>query len=282
VAKSAKPSADIIRFGTSSFSSKDWVGNFYPEGTQPGDFLRLYAKEFNTVEVDSTYYAIPSASTVDCWVDKTPEDFLISAKFPRSIVHAGEGAKPDAEAVLVPDKTYKERDIFLKVMDRLGSRRGPLVLQFPYFSREHFPSSKTFMERLDRFLGDLPKGYRYGVEIRNKNWLKSGFADLCREQNVALVLVDQAWMPLADELEKQFDPITTDFVYIRLLGDRKQIEAITETWDREVIDRQANLERWANYLAMLIERQIRTLVYVNNHYAGHAPTTVRRLQGMVS
>jgi uncharacterized protein YecE (DUF72 family) len=134
------------------------------------------------------------------------------------------------------------------------------------------------MERLDRFLSDLPKGYRYGVEIRNKDWLKSGFADLCREHNVALVLVDQAWMPLADKLEKQFDPITTDFVYIRLLGDRKQIEAITETWDREVIDRQANLERWANYLAKLIERQIRTLVYVNNHYAGHAPTTVRRLR----
>src|SRR5206468_3839445 len=79
--------AGLVRFGTSSFSSEDWVGPFYPPGTAPGDFLRHYAHAFDTVEVDATYYAVPSARTVDGWVAKTPEGFLLAAKFPRSIVH---------------------------------------------------------------------------------------------------------------------------------------------------------------------------------------------------
>ena len=83
---------------------------------------------------------------------------------------------------------------------------------------------------------------------------------------------------MADELD--FDPITADYAYIRLLGDRKEIEAITKSWGREVIDRQDKLARWADVLVNLVNRQIDTLVYINNHYAGHAPTTARRLREM--
>lgn len=242
----------------------------------PGDFLRQYASSFDTVEVDSTYYAIPSASMVDGWCDKTPDHFLLCAKFPRSIVHAGDGALPDASKLLLPDDTYRDRDRFLDVMARMGTRLGPLVLQFPYLSRKVFSSRDEFMERLDRFLEGLPRDFQYGVEIRNRTWLNKDFSELCRRHGASVVLVDQAWMPMADELD--FDPITTDFAYIRLLGDRKEIESITRTWDREVIDREEKLVRWANYLVEMVNRQISTLVYVNNHYAGHAPTTARRLR----
>ena len=94
------PDPPLLRMGSSSFSSKDWVGPFYPEGTKPRDFLRLYAERFATVEVDATYYAVPSTATVAGWAEKTPDDFLLCAKFPRSIVHAGEAAAPDAKKLL--------------------------------------------------------------------------------------------------------------------------------------------------------------------------------------
>ena len=96
----------LVRFGTSSFSSPDWVGSFYPRGTRPSDFLRHYATQFDTVEVDATYYAIPAPETVDRWIDKTPPEFALAAKFPRTIVHAGMGPAPDAERVLMPDFAY--------------------------------------------------------------------------------------------------------------------------------------------------------------------------------
>jgi uncharacterized protein YecE (DUF72 family) len=272
---------DLVRVGTSSFSESDWVGPFYPKGTKASDFLTYYATRYNTVEIDATYYAIPAVSTVDGWRRKTPEGFLIAAKFPRSIVHGGEGARPDASALLLPDATYAARDKFLEVMNLLGDRLGPLVLQFPYLSKAVFDSSAEFMERLERFLSDLPDNFRYAVGIRNRGWLTRKFADMLRRHNVALVLVDQAWMPHGDEVEKKFNPVTTDFAYIRLLGDRKEIEAITQSWDKEVIDRGESLERWAELVTRLIRREVATLIYINNHYAGHAPATSERLTDII-
>jgi uncharacterized protein YecE (DUF72 family) len=276
----------LVRFGTSSFSSEDWVGPFYPPGTAPRDFLRLYANEFDTVEVDSTYYAIPAPRVVDGWAEKTPDSFLLCAKFPRSIVHGGaegggpEGARPDPSRVLTLDAIGAERDRFLEVMSRLGPRCGPLVLQFPYFNREAFPSAGPFLERLDRFLAELPPTFSYGVEVRNKAWVGRPLRDLLAARGVAMVLVDQAWMPHGDEVEARMDPVTAPFCYVRLLGDRAEIEKVTKTWEREVIDRSGRLERWARFLARMSARGVRTLVYVNNHYAGHAPTTTRRLRDL--
>jgi uncharacterized protein YecE (DUF72 family) len=269
---------DWIRFGTSSFSSTDWIGRFYPASTPASGFLRYYATVFDTVEIDASYYAIPSPRTADGWFQKTPEHFLISAKFPRSIVHGGRGARPDSDRVLKPDLTYPERDRFLEVMTRLGNRCGPLLLQFPYFSRQVFATADCFWERLDRFLEDLPSGFRYAVEIRNRSWLTESFAELCRRHAVAMVLVDHAWMPHADELARRLDPVTTDYAYVRLLGDRREIEAVTTKWNKEVLDRRERLERWADFLVRMLDRQIATLVYINNHYAGHAPATARRLR----
>jgi len=271
--------ASLVRFGTSSFSSPDWVGPFYPEKTSPGDFLRHYATEFDTVEIDATYYAIPSKQTVDGWVEKTPENFLISAKMPQSIVHAGDGPQPNAD-VLLTEKTFAERDLFLETIGRLDSRLGTLLLQFPYFSKNAFDSADEFFERLDDFLTDLPPEFRYAVEIRNRNWVTPEYAHLLRGQGVSMVLVDQGWMPHADEIEDRFNLFTSNLAYIRLLGDRKEIEAITQSWDTEVIDRRERLQRWSNFLVRTLRRGIPTVVYVNNHYAGHAPTTVRRLVQM--
>ena len=274
--------APRVRFGTSSFSSKDWVGPFYPLGTPPGAFLTHYAQTFDTVEVDSTYYAVPSARVVDGWAAKTSEEFLLCAKFPRDIVHGGKGARPDGRLILAKDAVYETRDRFLEVISRVGPRLGPLLLQFPYFNRAAFPSAGPFLERLDDFLRDLPRdGFRYAVEIRNKAWLTKTYRDLLAKHDVALTLVDQGWMPHGDEVEKKIDPVTSEDVYVRLLGDRKAIEEITTTWDREVVDHGPSLARWSSLLVRMMDRDVkRVLVFVNNHYAGHGPATVRRLKAM--
>ena len=274
------PTAPLVRFGTSSFTAEGWVGPFYAQGTEPRDVLRVYARTFDTVEVDATYSAIPSARTVDGWVEKTPEGFVLAAKFPRSIVHGGDAERPDPARVLDLEATAADRDRFLEVMSRLGPRLGPLVLQFPYFNKTAFASPAPFLERLDRFLEALPKGHAYAVEVRNKAFMGKPLRDLCAKHRVAMVLVDQAWMPHGDEVEAKMDPVTADFAYLRLLGDRAEIEKLTTTWDREVIDRADRMARWADLLARLAARGVRTFVYVNNHYAGHAPTTTKRLMEM--
>lgn len=271
-----------LRIGTSSFSESDWVGPFYPAGTRPSGYLRYYATRFDTVEVDASYYAIPRRHTVETWAKNTPKTFRIAAKFPRSIVHGGEGPRPDPSVILRPDKVYGERDTFLDVMSGLGSRLGPLVLQFPYFSKAVFGSSAEFLDRLGRFLDDLPSGFRYAVEIRNRTWLTSTFADLLRDHRTALVLVDQGWMPHGDEVAEMFNPVTTDFAYIRLLGDRKEIEAVTSRWDKVVIDRGDRLRRWAAVVTRFLMEEIETMVYANNHYAGFAPETADRLRAMIA
>ena len=269
---------NLVHFGTSSFSSRDWVGSFYPKGAKAMDFLKYYARHFDIVEVDSTYYSIPSEYTVDGWLEKTPLNFKISAKFPRSIVHAGKDKKPDAQRILDRDATYPDRDRFLETMQRLGDSLGPLLIQFPYFSKKVFSYRDVFVERLDRFLADLPREFKYAVEIRNRHWLKKDFAELCRKHNVALVLADQAWMPHGDQVMEWFDPVTSGFSYIRLLGNRREIEELTRTWEKEVLDRSELLERWAEVLKRLAERSIETYVFANNHYAGHAPSTAKKLR----
>ena len=278
----ASPGPGRVRFGTSSFSDPAWVGTFYPRGTRPTDFLRHYATQFDTVEVDATYYHVPAPETVDAWRNKTPEGFALAAKFPRTIVHGGEGPEPDPARLLTPDATYAERDAFLDAMSRLGGRCGPLVLQFPRFSPLVFRGRDEFAARLERFLAELPRSFTYAVEIRNPYWLDETFAALCRRQGAALVLVDRAGMPHGAEVAARLEVPTLPCAYVRLLGDRQRIERITTRWEREVIDHRPSLERWAVLLQQLAARATTVYVYANNHYAGHAPTTIRRLQEMYS
>jgi len=278
------PGDDIVWMGTSSFSEKDWVGVFYPEGTPSRDFLAHYATRYRTVEIDATYYGVPRTSTVDRWAQVTPDDFLFAAKFPKDIVHAGMKAAPDPARLLDPDATYPIRDHFLATMDRLGSKRGPMLIQFPYFNKKTFQQHEVFLEKLDQFLADLPRdnGREFAVEIRNKAWLGDEYFAILREHGVAAALVDQAWMPHGDETVAKYDALTVDWTYVRLLGDRKKIEDITTNWDKEVLDYTESLTRWATLLRQLRDsgKTSKILIYANNHYAGHAPATLRRLNAL--
>jgi uncharacterized protein YecE (DUF72 family) len=264
-----------LRYGASSWSEKAWAGVFYPPGLAPRDQLRHYATQFDTVEADVTYYRVPDRALVRGWAEKTPANFVLSAKFPRSIVHGGEAATPAGERVLVWEHVAADCEQFLGAMELLGPKCGPLVLQFPYFNRQAFTSAEPFLERLDAFLARLPANFRYGVEVRNKAWIGEPLLAILRRHRVAFVMVELPYMPHPAELAARFDLLTTDFAYARLIGDRKRIDSLTDTLNHVVLDQSATLERWAELVHGLLARAQRVYVYANNHFAGFAPDTIR-------
>jgi len=271
-----------LLLGTSSWSEKSWSGVFYPSGMASGDMLAYYAKHFATVEADVTYYRIPSRGMIQGWRNKTPPGFTISAKFPQSIVHGGAGPQPDPTKLLLPTATASDTARFLEAMSELGDKCGPLVLQFPYFNRSAFSTIEPFLERLDAFLSRLPRAFRYGVEIRNRDWIGPALLDLLRQHQVGLVLVDLAYMPHPADLAQQRDVVTADFVYCRLIGDRKAIDNLTTTFDKIVLDQRPRLQRWSGLIRELLPRVRQVFLYANNHYAGHAPATIRELSTMIT
>jgi uncharacterized protein YecE (DUF72 family) len=164
---------------------------------------------------------------------------------------------------------------FVKTMELLGEKLGPLLLQFGFFNSSVFKNGKEFLARLVTFLQKLPKDHRFAIEIRNKTWLDARFLDTLREHSVALALIDQSWMPRPWEMKKNLDLITTDFAYVRWLGDRKGIEAVTKTWDQTVVDRREDLLHWVKIFRDLAKRDLKVYAYANNHYAGNGPGTVK-------
>jgi uncharacterized protein YecE (DUF72 family) len=258
-----------IRLGTSSFTAVGWSGVFYPIRMKQADFLSFYSTRFDTVEVDSTFYATPTIETVENWARKTPPGFIFSLKAPQVITH---------EKVLIDCDWDCEK--FVQTVSFLGEKLGPIVFQFPFFNESVFDTPVQFLSRLKPFLKRLERlGKRkYAVEIRNKHWLKPRFLDLLREHNVALVLQDQSWMPGPLELFEKFDPITADFTYIRWLGDRKEIEKITTVWNNTVVDRTAELQSWVDVCQKIKKRGVTQYAYANNHYAGFAPATIEQFR----
>ncbi len=251
-----------ILLGTSSFTADGWEGSFYPKGMRSSDYLTFYAKHFATVEVDSTFYACPSAKTVTNWAARTPEDFLFSVKVPQTITHE--------KALVNCDGEFAE---FVETMRLLGGKLGPMVFQFPFFDRWRFSTQEAFLNVLAAFLTKLPAGHQFAVEIRNRKWLNARLAEVLCEHKVALVLQDLAFMPPPASLG--FDPITTDWTYVRWLGDRKGIEEVTRSWEKTVVDRREELTSWVEVFRQFVSRNLKVFAYANNHYAGHGPGTVK-------
>jgi uncharacterized protein YecE (DUF72 family) len=252
-----------IRLGTSAFTAAGWPGTFYPEGLPAKDQLSYYATKFDTVELDTTYYRTPSSNAVQGWADKTPKGFLFAAKVPSEITH---------EKVLVDCE--QEFKTFVTTMELLGDKLGPMLLQFPYFNKKKFKSLPEFLTVLEPFLKKLPKDHRFALEIRNKKWLHPTLTELLKAHGVALALIDQAWMPRPAEWFAKIDPITADFIYLRWLGDRKGIEAITKVWDKIIVDRTGELREWVKVCRQEVRKGKKVYAYANNHYAGHGPATV--------
>jgi uncharacterized protein YecE (DUF72 family) len=127
---------------------------------------------------------------------------------------------------------------------------------------------------------EAPCCHKFAVEIRNKNWLDAEFAGPLRMHKVALVLQDLSHMPGPSEVAHKFDPITADWTYIRWLGDRKDIEKLTTTWEKTVVDRTGELSSWVDFCYQMQKRGVLVYAYANNHYAGHAPATIKQFRAL--
>jgi uncharacterized protein YecE (DUF72 family) len=250
--------------GTSAFTAAGWAGSFYPEGMNSDDYLAYYASKFRTVEIDSTYYGTPAASTVESWYRKTPADFIFAAKVPQIVTHTNLLLNCEAEF-----------DEFVGRMTLLKEKLGPLLFQFPRFSQFEFKGPGPLLSRLRIFLRRATRAYkcRFAVEIRNKTWLDAELIDLLGEHRVALALTDHSFMPRPWEYKQKFNPITADFTYIRWLVDRKGIEELTRTWDKIIMDRKDDLRKWAEVFRQFSDT-IQVYAYANNHYAGNGPKTI--------
>ena len=234
---------------------------------RPADYLTFYAQHFPAVEVDSTFYACPSVQTVSNWAGRTPEGFTFAVKVPQSITHEKALAGCDAELAE-----------FLRTMDLLGSKLGPIVFQFPFFNKSAFQDRHEFLDRLVPFLAKLPNTYKFAVEIRNRDWLDAELASLLRDRSIALVLQDRSWMPSPSGLK--FDPITAGWTYIRWLGDRKAIEQQTMTWDKTIVDRTTELSSWVDFCYQVRKRGVLIYAFANNHFSGHAPATIEHFRSI--
>lgn len=245
-----------IYLGTQGWSYPSWVGPFYPQGTPTNRFLDYYAKQFNTVELDTTFYALPRESTVSGWREKSPAGFRFTAKFPKSITH---------EKVL--KDAAEDANAFVAAMAKLDDKLGVMLLQMP-------PQwSATGIDDLERFLPVLPPGHRYALEVRHKSWLAkdtfAGLTGLLSQYGVALCLVQHAWMPV-------LETTTAPFTYIRWLGRREDIP--DDDFSQVRINRDVQLDRWAAQVNTYLEMGLEVYGYFNNHYQGHSPASVRAFQ----
>jgi uncharacterized protein YecE (DUF72 family) len=234
-----------LYIGTQGFAFKDWVGSFYPTNTPSNRFLELYSRQFRAVEIDSTFYGIPRATTVTGWRKRTPAGFCFSAKFPNTITH---------QRMLVDCDEPTRR--FIEVMRGLGPKLGPLLLQFSYqFGPERFAD-------LNRFLDGLPQDLRFAVEIRNRDWYETDICDMLKARGVALVLHDLYYMPRRED-------ITADFVYVRWLGRRTDLKR----FDRIQLDRRDEEEWWAERVRRFLDSGLTVFGFFNNLWAGHSPAS---------
>ena len=254
--------ASPLYLGTSSWTVVDWETAFYPPHTKESDYLPYYASRFNSVEIDSTFYRIPSAKTVQQWRQRTPEGFVFAVKLPQIITH---------EKVLVDAED--DLKAFLDVMDILGPKLGPLLIQLPYFNKQEFSGFDAFLHVLEPFLGSLPKDHQWALEIRNQRWLSEKLFSVLKNHGIAFTLIDHPWMPRPNEVFQLGDPITADFTYVRWLGDRTDIEKRIFVWDRARVDRTAELREWIRILRQLQARNLRIYGFINNQCAGFAPAT---------
>jgi uncharacterized protein YecE (DUF72 family) len=245
-----------IRIGGQGWNYDAWVGPFYPPETRAADYLAVYGRAFDTVEVDSTFYAVPPAKTIRGWAERVPEQFAFALKLPQEITH--ENRLRHSEELLA---------LFFERARELGPKLGPVLIQLgPDFGLSELPAVAAFLPK-------LPRDVHVAVEFRQRAWLNEGVLALLAEHNVALALSDARWIPRKTILQHATHP-TADFAYVRWMGpDRDLVD-----YSRVQIDRSRELEAWASVLPGLAERVGVVFGYMNNHFAGHAPGSIRDLQ----
>jgi uncharacterized protein YecE (DUF72 family) len=180
-----------IHVGTSGYSYKEWKGTFYPKDLPATGMLRFYAEHLHTVEINNTFYRMPSEKTIAAWAMEAPTGFTFALKAPQRITH--QKRLKDADDLLLE---------FARIAKGLGEKQGPLLFQLP-------PSMKKDAPRLEAFLAPLPPGVRVTFEFRHASWFDDEVFETLRKHRAALCAAE------GEELKSPVVP-TTDWGYLRL------------------------------------------------------------------
>jgi uncharacterized protein YecE (DUF72 family) len=257
-----------VRVGCQGWNYEDWVtgpgggtGIFYPTGTRAAGMLEVYARAFETVEVDSTFYAIPPTSTFESWTKRTPDDFTFSLKLPQEITH--ERALRSGSIVLLEEFCERSRGLKQKL--------ASVLIQMP----PQFELTVENGRALRDFLPRLPRDIRFSIEFRSPDWLKQSVLDFLAEHNVALALVEGQWIAQEETWHLATRP-TADFAYIRWMGARNLTRF--DTVQRE---QGENLQAWSKMIVRLRERVKQVYAYFSNFYEGHAPASANKLKRLL-
>jgi uncharacterized protein YecE (DUF72 family) len=235
----------VIRIGTSGWSYDHWVGVLYPERTPVSARLGMFVQEFNTVELNASFYRWPKDSTFAGWRQRLPEGFTMSVKAHRGLTHFRRLKSPEP---------WVER--FENCWRALGDRSEMLLVQ-PH------PAQQRDDERLDHFLGLMPDWIRVAVELRNPSWDDPAVYALLERHNAAYVVMSGAGLPCVLRA-------TTDVVYIRMHGPESE-----SLYAGSYSDDQ--LEWWAEHIADWDAHGCDVLVYFNNDAHGYAVQNARTL-----
>jgi uncharacterized protein YecE (DUF72 family) len=237
-----------VHIGTSGWHYKHWLGPFYPADLPDREMLGFYAKQFDTVEINNSFYHLPAIATFNSWRDNTPKDFLFAVKASRFITHMKKLKAP---------KTSTKK-FFLRA-EKLERKLGPILFQLP-------PRWHVDPERLAQFLEALPKEHQYTFEFRDRSWHVAEVYDLLRKHNAAFCLYDLSGSETPLE-------VTADFTYIRFHGPTEARYAGSYP--------AQTLKKWARRISDW-RRDLKDIyVYFNNDTSGHAVNNARQLKNMI-
>jgi uncharacterized protein YecE (DUF72 family) len=236
-----------IAVGTSGWSYDHWDGAFYPDDLPPSRRLEFYVTRFPAVEVNYSFYRLPSARTVQTWRATAPDGFRFALKGSRYITHVLRLRNAED-----PVRAFVERAVGLK------EHLGPVLWQLP-------PDLSIDLELLDAFLGMLPQQARHAIEFRNKTWLAEEVFTLLRRHGAAYVCVSSEHMPAAKRA-------TADFVYARFHG-------LDTGYDYDYTD--GDLKPWAGFLAEQSAEGSDGYAFFNNDAHANAPRDAHALAQML-
>jgi uncharacterized protein YecE (DUF72 family) len=249
--------------GCSGWSYSSWLGPFYPSKLANADWLRYYSQVFDYVEIDSSFYRMPNKLMVKNWAKKTPDNFKFTAKFPKVITH-------DKYLVDANEDVYT----FLENMEPLHEKTLALLIQLP-------PSMQIMpgLVGLKELLPYLDRGFRYAVEVRHPSWFQDLAYSFFANNDICMV-----WSQLAHMSTPPI--VTTDFLYVRFIGDRSIDE---KDFGKIQKDRIIEMRQWADELKQVESRKERgrrneanlAMIAANNHYAGFGPGTANLFRKMV-
>ncbi len=231
----------------------------YDAGTRPEGYLREYADEFCSVEIDSTFYGTPPPDRVRKWAAQVPDGFTFALKLSREITH---------DRRLLGARELVEE--FVASALEFGDKLEAILIQT---APDFVPAE---LEAVETFVRELPAGPRWAFEVRDKDWFHGEphqrLRDVLGTHGVALAVSDGPFVPL-DVMLHEFRRPTASHAYVRWLGTRESVPR----FDELVIDRGAEIERWADAIRDTAPQLTRLSGYANNQYAGHSPGTLRML-----